>query len=319
MPHTADLVLIEAHEEALSSDAWVDLIHSLMRVLSESGVVVIRGPREKKEKKEGAVGEADDAWYGNTHTHLWEAIATLACGGGHGVAAAVGDFDGGLIAVRHAAAGEKNRFGAGCGGHAGHQTEGDSTSAAGAARAIAPPHPLHFEGLFLWATGGQDQDATTAEAIEAVQAKFGGAEVVRRFARRRRERSACLSTNPGGEAAASIEPLVAEGGGDGHLRAKNRHSSPSHRGGATTPNHVASQQYLAARACLERHLQEHTQDVRAGFALEMVLRAIGGNGIDLQVARVRAKVIEESGPSGALLWRALHAQAASAAATGSLL
>lgn len=295
MPHAADLVLIEAREDALSSDAWVDLIHSWMQALSESGVVVIHGPQEKEEK------EADRTWYGNTH--LWEAIATLACDSGHSVTAAVGDFDLGLIVLRHAGAGEEG-FGGGCVSQTENQAE---------AQTIAPPDPLQFEVLFFWATEGQH--TAKAEAIEAVQAKFGGAEVVRRHARRRRERSACLSTAAAGVASTSTEPLAVEGGGDGHLRAGSR-PGPSHRGGAMSSNDVVSQQYLAARACLERHLKEHTQDIRAGFALEMVLRAIGGNKVDRQVARLRAKTIEEIGPSGDLLWRALHARAAGAAATG---
>lgn len=309
LPQTADLVLIEAHEGMQPSDAWVDLIHSWMQVLSESGVAVVRGPRETEEK-ERAVGEVGSTWYESTH--LWEAIATLACDGGHGVSVAVGDFDRGLIVLRHAGAGETG-FEAECGSHTGDGVEGDGVVVN---RAVIPPppHPLQFEGLFLWATEGQYTAAT--EAIEAVQAQFGGAQAVRKYARRRRDRSGCLGTHTGGETATSSEPVVLEGGGDGHLRARPKRHSPSHRGGAMSSNDAESQQYRAARACLERHLQEHTQDIRAGFALEMVLRAIGCNGVDRQVARLRAKVIEESGPSGDLLWRALHAQAAGAAATG---
>eukprot|EP00903_Cladosiphon_okamuranus_P012585 g11781.t1 len=301
MPHSTDLVLIEASKEARSSDAWVGLIHTWMQALSENGVVVIRGPREK-EVKESAAGEADGSWHGKTH--LWEAIAAVACDGSErGITAVVGDVDGGLIVLRYARAGEEG-FEDGCGSRTENQAE---------SRAITTPNPLQFEGLFLWVTEGQH--TATAEAVEAVQAKFGGAEVVRRHARRRRERAACLSTIAAREAATSTEPLVVEGGGDGHLRAGSR-PNPSHRGGAMSSKDVASQQYLAARACLERHLKEHTQDVRAGFALEMVLRAAGGKGVDRHVARLRAKMVEEIGPSGDLLWRALHARAAGAAATG---
>lgn len=224
--------------------------------------------------------------------------------------------------VRHAAAGEIGlEMGCGNSRHTGQQAEGDSSRAAGAGATakVAPPRPLQFERLFLWAT--REQDTTTAKAVGAVQAKFGGVEAVRRYARRRRGRSACVSTTGGvGEAAASIDPLLAGdgGGGGGHLRAKNRHNH-SHGGGAMPSNDVASQWYLAARTCLENHLKEHTQDVRAGFALEMVLRAIGGKGADRKVALLRAKMSDESGPAGALLWRALHARAGGAAATGALL
>eukprot|EP00752_Nemacystus_decipiens_P006474 g5829.t1 len=305
LPQAADLVLIEAQEEALSPDAWVDLLSSWTQVLSEGGVVVVRGPREK-DKKERALGEVDGAWY--EKTHLWEAISTVACDRGHGVSVAVGDFDRGLIVLRHAGTGQEG-LEAEC---AGHGVEGESGVIA---RVLPPPHPLRFEGLFLWATEGQYTAA--AQAVEAVQAKFGGAQVVRRYARRRGDRSACLRINAAGEAAASAEPVALDGDGDGHLRARReRHAIPGHHGGAMSPGDHESRQHLAAaRTCLEQHLQDHAQDVRAGFALEMVLRATGGKGIDRQVARLRAKVTEESGPPGDLLWRALHARAAGAAAS----
>lgn len=72
--------------------------YSLQRqVLSENGVIVIRGPREEvgstagiKETK--GVGEASSSWHGIAG--LWEAIAGEACNGEHGFAAAVGDLDG---------------------------------------------------------------------------------------------------------------------------------------------------------------------------------------------------------------------------------
>ncbi|CAN0187069.1 unnamed protein product [Hapterophycus canaliculatus] len=50
----------------------------------------------------------------------------------------------------------------------------------------------------------------------------------------------------------------------------------------------------------------------------MILRATGGNGIEKQVARLRAKICAESGAAGALLWRALHARTAGAVVTGLL-
>lgn len=306
---------METHGDVLPRDAWVDLINSWMQVLSESGVVVVCGPREKKGSGEKGVRGIDDTWYGNTP--LWEAVATLACDGGHDVAAAVGDFDGGLIVIRRNGAGGKV-LATGCGSQADRQVKGGSSGGGGAARAVAPSNPLGFEELFLWATEGQH--GSTAKAIEAVQAKFGGADVVRRYARRRMDRSACLNTiTDGMETAAPTEPLPLDGAGDGHLRARNRRGSPSHGGVVVSSSDAASRRFLDARVCLDRHLQEHPQDVRAGFALEMVLRAIGGNGVDMRVARLRAKVCEESGPWGDLLWRDLHARAAGAAAVGSLL
>lgn len=183
--------------------------------------------------------------------------------------------------------------------------------------ATAPPHPLRFERLFLWSTA--QSDITTATAVEAVQAKFGGANAVRKYARRRYDRSACLNTLntfATSEAAAWSEPsLETEGIGGGHLRAETRHI----RHKRVPQSGAASQWHSAARACLEAHLEEHPQDVRAGFALEMVLRATGGNGVDRQVTRLRTRITKESGPAGGLLWRALHARAAGAVATGLLL
>lgn len=227
--------------------------------------------------------------------------------------------------VRHAAAGE-TYLEMGCGNsNIGQQAELESNraAAAGATAKLAPPHPMQFERLFLWATREHD-DTTTAEAAGAVQAKFGGADAVRKYARRRTGRSACMSTvGGGGEAAAFVEPLLGEQGGGGggvggHLRAKKRHSH-SYGGGAMPSSDLTSQQYFAARSCLESHLKEYTQDVRAGFALEMMLRAIGGKGADQKVARLRAKMSEESGPAGASLWRTLHARAGGAAAMGGFL
>lgn len=300
LPDSADLVLVDTPEDVLSADAWANLVHSLVRILSESGVVVFRGPREKERAPRG-MEDAHSSWYGGTA--LWEAVAAVACDDAQGVAATVGNFDGGIIVLRHAAAGEVG-LETGCGG--------GSRAAAAAIQAIAPPRPLQFERLLLWATG--EQDTGTAKALEAVRAKFGGSELVRRYARRRRDRLACLSTNIGGEAAAAIvEPLLEAGG---HLRTRNRYGSHQHSSsGAPSSTDV----YLTARACLESHLGEHTQDVRAAFALEMLLRATGGKGAERQVTRLRAKMSEEIGPAGLSLWRALQARAAGAAAAGLLV
>ncbi len=296
LPDSADLVLIDAPVDYLSADAWSNLVRSLMLILSESGVVVFRGPREKEKETVGMAG-VERTWYGGTA--LWEAIAATACDGSLGVAAAVGSLDGGIIVLRHAAAGEIG-LATGCGG--------GSITAAAAVPAIAPPRPLQFERLLLWATGQED----TSTALEALQAKFGGTELVRRYARRRRDRLACLRTHTGKEAAALPEPLLEAGG---HLRARNRHSGYHRSGGAPSPTDVS----LAARACLESHLDEHTQDVRAAFALEMLLRAIGGNGAERKVTQLRAKMREDIGPAGASLWSALQARAAVAAAAGLLV
>ncbi|CAB1121446.1 unnamed protein product [Ectocarpus sp. CCAP 1310/34] len=335
LPNNADLILIDVHEEVLSADDWVDLFRSLMRVrtcafiliessrersaLSDDGVIVIRGPREQEDATTGAgrnegAGSTIRAWYGSGQ--LWDAVTALACDQ-VAAAAAVGNLDGGIIVLRHAAPGEIDvkTVKARCGrNHPGQQGGGGVAKGAVAA---APPHPLRFERLFLWSTA--QGDITTVTAIEAVQAKFGGANAVRKYARRRYDRSACLNTSntfATAEAAAWSEPsLEAESMGGGHLRAEPRHI----RHKSLPQSGAASQWHSAARACLETHLEEHSQDVRAGFALEMVLRATGGSGVDRQVARLRTRMTEESGPAGGLLWRALHARAAGVAATGLLL
>ncbi|CAM9715016.1 unnamed protein product, partial [Ectocarpus sp. 13 AM-2016] len=319
LPNNADLILIDVHEEVLSADDWVDLFRSLMRALSDDGVIVIRGPREQEDATTGAgsndrAGLTVRAWYGSGQ--LWDAVTALACDQVAAAAAAVGNLDGGIIVLRHAAPGEIDlkTAQARCGrNHPGQQGGGVAKGAV----AAAPPHPLRFERLFLWSTA--QSDITTATAIEAVQAKFGGANAVRKNARRRYDRSACLNTLntfATADAAAWSEPsLETESMGGGHLRAEPRHI----RHKSLPQSGAASQWHSAARACLETHLEEHSQDVRAGFALEMVLRATGGNGVDRQVARLRTRMIDESGPAGGLLWRALYARAAGVAATGLLL
>ncbi|CAN0161885.1 unnamed protein product [Ectocarpus fasciculatus] len=310
-PDNTDLILINAHEESLSADDWVDLLLSLMQALSDGGVAVVRGPHEQvdvtaDEERNEKAGPTNGAWYGSGY--LWDAVTALTC---DGVAAAVGNLDGGIIVLRHAAPGEID-LEARCGSsHPGQQ----GGAVAKAAVAEAPPHPLPFESLFLWTTA--QSDTTTATAIEAVQAKFGGANAVRNYARRRYDRSACINTLATGEAAAWSKPsLGMDSRGGGHLRTERRHA----RHKSVPQDDAASQWHSAARTCLEAHLEEHPQDVRAGFALEMVLRATnGGNGVDRQVARLRTRMTEESGPAGGFLWRALHARAAGAAAKGLLL
>ncbi|CBJ34016.1 expressed unknown protein [Ectocarpus siliculosus] len=318
LPDNADLILIDVHKEVLSADDWVDLFRSLMRALSDDGVIVIRGPREQVDATTGAgrnegAGSTIRAWYGSGH--LWDAVTALACDQ-VAAAAAVGNLDGGIIVLRHAAPGEIDleTVKARCGrNHPGQQGGGVAKGAV----AAAPPHPLRFERLFLWSTA--PSDITTATAIEAVQAMFGGANEVRKYARRRYDRSVCLNTLntvATGEAVAWSEAsLETESMGGGHLRAEPRHI----RHKSVPQSGAAPQWHSAARACLETHLEEHPQDVRAGFALEMVLRATGGSGVDRQVDRLRTRMTEESGPAGGLLWRALHARAAGVAATGLLL
>ena len=160
----------------------------------------------------------------------------------------------------------------------------------------AGPEQMQFEQLFLWTTGKKG-------TVESVQDMFGGADAVRKYARRRSERAACLvdlgenTTEPSSEL--SVGKQV-------HLR-RRRNGSAS-----------ISSLEVAALICLENHLNNHQQDVRAAFALEMLLRAIGGKSIDHRVNLLREKVYAASGQSGILLWKALHAQTAVTVASGLL-
>ncbi|CAM9530158.1 unnamed protein product [Scytosiphon promiscuus] len=314
VPDGADLVLVDVYSEALSEAAWEELIRSLMQVLSERGVIVLRGPRESltliKDVKEaeGEMGRSSAAW--NGRIHLWEAVTTMACGAGYGVAAAMGDLDGGLIVLRHRAPGETG-LEIGCGSsRSGKGAEGGSSSDSSAMTAMVEPRPLRFERLFLWATA--ERGTRTDRAVEGVQEKFGGTDAVRRYARRRSDRSACVDAERGVRGSSSKDGAVA---GGGHVRTKRRQI----RGNASPTDAASQEGFSAARECLEGHLKEHPRDVRAGFALEMILRASGGNGIEKQVSRLREKMSEESGAAGALLWRALHARTAAAVMTGLLV
>lgn len=193
--------------------------------------------------------------------------------------------------MRHAAR-DESRLERGC--------RNDDGEAGGRGVGAASPPLLQFEQLFLWATG-------ETGTVETVQGKFGGADVVRRYARRRSGRSACMGIMTLGR---TTETMIYTFGGErgGHLRAKQR---------SVAMSSVFPEQ--AARVCLESHLKEYTQDVRAAFALEMVLQAIGGNGVDRQVTRLREKVCAKSGRAGTWLWRYLHARAADAAVTGTIV
>lgn len=212
--------------------------------------------------------------------------------------------------MRHRAPGEAG-LETGC--RTEQNAEGVSGRGSAAVAVMAEPFPLSFERLFLWATA--ERDTSTERAIEGVRERFGGADALRRYARRRSDRSSCVNVARGG---GQLEQSLTDraggiGSGDGHVRPKKRQILRGH----ASSNDVAShERYSAARVCLEGHLQEHPQDVRAGFALEMILRATGGKGVDKQVARLRAKMSEESGAAGASLWRALHARTAGAVMTG---
>lgn len=196
----------------------------------------------------------------------------------------------GIVTIRHSGA-DESRLEKGC-------IEEDGNASVDAFKTAAVvPKPLNFEELFLWTT----RETAT---VEAVHAKFGGADVVRRYALRPSDRLACVNKAVAGSKA-PIEPLENPGGG--RLRGKGRKGAVS----SASPE-------FAARVCLENHLKKHTEDVRAAFALEMMLQAIGGIGVDRQVTRLRERVIAESGPAGTLLWRALHSRAAGAAARGLL-
>lgn len=167
----------------------------------------------------------------------------------------------------------------------------------GGEEGAAAQQPLQFEKLVLWATG-------ETGTIETVQANFGGADAVRNYARQRSGRAACLGKLAEGDATdVSIDP--SQGDRTGLLRGK-AHRSP-------TPGGTSAK---ALSVCLESHLRQYPRDVRAAFALAMALQSARGRGVDSKVARLRDKVLSESGQAGASLWRALHSRAALDAATG---
>lgn len=45
LPENADLILIDEHEESLSTDGWVDLLHSLMQVRTRALILIRVQPR----------------------------------------------------------------------------------------------------------------------------------------------------------------------------------------------------------------------------------------------------------------------------------
>lgn len=182
---------------------------------------------------------------------------------------------------------DETRIERGCG-----NTDGKASGTDGTAE--ASPRQLIFENLFLWAR----RETGTAETV---QAKFGGEKYIRRYARRRSSRSACMKKITGRSTTTKTPTEQLEEHSGSRLRTKGHKGSVSN----TTPEQ-------AARACLEVHLKEHQQDVRAAFALAMLLQATGSSDVDRQMARLRKKVLTESGRAGVSLWRSLHARAADA-------
>lgn len=183
----------------------------------------------------------------------------------------------GVVVVRHAAADETTR-GRGC------QRSNEE--------AAALTERLPFENMFLWVTGGTG-------TVETVQDMFGGADAILKYARQRSGRADCFA-KLGDE---NTTELPARYDQRGSLR-KKRH----------VESKPVSNPERAAR-CLEKHLREYPQDVRAAFALEMVLRALDGKNVDHKVKLIRDKIYAEGGQSGISLWKELHARTAVAAAT----
>lgn len=159
------------------------------------------------------------------------------------------------------------------------------------------PRSLQFEELFQWAVGDMGFSKN-------VYLKFGGVEAVRENARRRSRRSACFHPK---------QPVKGDKAEQSGRRSIGRFGSKRHdnkKGDAAPEDEV--------QTCLEEHLREYQNDVRAAFALEMSVKAgVIGRGARRRCSRLRDTALAKSGQSGALLWRKLHALAASTVAANS--
>lgn len=187
----------------------------------------------------------------------------------------------GVVVVRHAAADETA------------QEKGCQRSNEEA----ATTERLPFEKIFLWVTG-------KTGTVETVQDMFGGADAIRKYARRRSGRAGCF-------AKLGDDENNTESSTEGPARDDQRGSLRKRRSVEGKP--ISSLE--RATRCLENHLREYPQDVQAAFALEMVLRALDGKSVDHQVKLLRDKIYAEGGQSGISLWKELHARTAVAAAT----
>lgn len=132
---------------------------------------------------------------------------------------------------------------------------------------------------------------------------FGGADAIRKYARRRSGRAYCFAKLGDGNNTKSSTEVPA---GDDH-----RGSLRKRRSVESKP--ISSLERSAR--CLEKHIREYPQDVRAAFALEMVLQALDGKSVNHQVKLLRDKIYTEGGQPGISLWKELHARTAVAAAT----
>lgn len=159
--------------------------------------------------------------------------------------------------------------------------------------------PLPFEEIIL-------RFAPDMGSIEEVQLEFGGSDAVRDSVRRRSKRSMCFSkperTRQDDAAEEATRSTTVHGG----LRSK-RHHHHTARSTETTKDD--------AWPCLEGHLRAYPDDIRAVFALEMMIHSgQGGNRARRRATMLRDRALAESGHAGTVLWNKLYSRAAMAAA-----
>lgn len=154
---------------------------------------------------------------------------------------------------------------------------------------------LEFEELFLWAT--HDGGST-----ESVWDMFGGVDALHYSVDRRSKRLACLHAREySGEAASE------------HGRRDKRRRDASKRYLGKTRRDIAEDHVFT---CLEEHLNTYPDDVRAAFALDMMIKASSGRQrMKKRASRLRDTALARTGLAGQELWGRLHTQAAIAVAT----
>lgn len=218
----------------------------------------------------------------------------------------------GVVLIRHGKA-DASRFDWDCGSSNGVYAEARRPDSADAQ---VGPQPLQFEKIFLWATG----DYAGTGTIASVQANFGGVDAVHNNALRRIHRAACFST----KLHAGHDSAQTSLGETKKERTKNKAKKSSARErekGKKRGDGEGDQQIIsvgatdsAVRKCLVKQLGCYPNDVRALFAIEMIGQAASGK--RRSSSKLRQEVLAESGTTGNLLWRALHAHSATVAAAG---
>ncbi|CAM9440883.1 unnamed protein product [Discosporangium mesarthrocarpum] len=278
-------------EEDLPEKDMSSNIDRWMKAVSPEGVMVLHPQQGLAQSS---------TWPGakyqrpSTAPGLWAAVEEKwTCRQGEATAA-VGNFDGGVIVLRHPRlltdpswAGDPHSP---CGKH------GSDVDSVGSQ---APPL-LSFEGLYLWATGRNETQAD-------VLASFGGAEALTKNFLRRVSRASCLSGVQRG-----VEVGEGAPGEQGLGKTSSRKVSSLRPEGS--PVAQVGRGLKDVEACLRRHIRRNPGDVRAVFAL---LAASAQAGSDLSLVwRAKKEALASAGELGASLWSRLCRDAALAATEG---